>query len=119
MGSADTVGTPGADEMYCPECGSIIRTKAEICPDCGVRVADEGDDDDKSRIGYRGYLGMGVGGGIVALIFLPPVFGLLSLFGGIQLYRRHNELQGIVVIIWSVVATLIGLVIGFLSLFAL
>lgn len=118
MASVDTADAPGADEMYCPECGSTIRMKAEICPDCGVRVADE-EDDTKSRIGYRGYLGMGVGGGIVALIFLPPVFGLLSLFGGIQLYRRHNELQGIVVIIWSVVSTLIGLVIGFLSLFAL
>lgn len=32
------VTKPGPDEMYCPECGAIIKRKAEICPNCGVRV---------------------------------------------------------------------------------
>jgi TM2 domain-containing membrane protein YozV/ribosomal protein L40E len=27
----------GPDEKFCHECGAIIRTKAEICPKCGVR----------------------------------------------------------------------------------
>lgn len=27
---------PGPDEVYCIECGEIIREKAEICPECGV-----------------------------------------------------------------------------------
>lgn len=26
-----------ADQKYCQECGEIIRSKAEICPKCGVR----------------------------------------------------------------------------------
>ncbi len=26
-----------ADEKYCSECGAIIKAKAEICPQCGVR----------------------------------------------------------------------------------
>jgi len=26
-----------ADEKYCSECGAIIKSKAEICPKCGVR----------------------------------------------------------------------------------
>jgi TM2 domain-containing membrane protein YozV len=25
------------DEKFCPECGAIIKKKAEICPKCGVR----------------------------------------------------------------------------------
>jgi TM2 domain-containing membrane protein YozV len=25
------------DEKYCSECGEIIKAKAEICPNCGVR----------------------------------------------------------------------------------
>lgn len=25
------------DEKYCVECGSVIKSKAEICPKCGVR----------------------------------------------------------------------------------
>lgn len=29
----------GPDEKFCSECGSIIRAKAEICPNCGVRQA--------------------------------------------------------------------------------
>lgn len=28
---------PGPDEVYCIECGEIIRERAEICPECGVR----------------------------------------------------------------------------------
>ena len=30
--------TPGADEMYCPSCGAVIKREAEICMKCGVRV---------------------------------------------------------------------------------
>jgi TM2 domain-containing membrane protein YozV/ribosomal protein S27AE len=29
--------TKQADEKFCPECGEIIKSKAEICPKCGVR----------------------------------------------------------------------------------
>ena len=25
------------DEKFCSDCGSVIKTKAEICPKCGVR----------------------------------------------------------------------------------
>lgn len=31
------VRTKGTDEKFCSECGEIIRSKAEICPKCGVR----------------------------------------------------------------------------------
>lgn len=33
---------PGPDEVYCMSCGAIIKERAEICPECGVRqeVAD-------------------------------------------------------------------------------
>ena len=27
----------GVDEKFCGECGEIIKTKAELCPKCGVR----------------------------------------------------------------------------------
>lgn len=26
-----------ADEKFCQECGAVIKSKAEICPKCGVR----------------------------------------------------------------------------------
>ncbi len=27
----------GIDEKFCGECGAVIKVKAEICPNCGVR----------------------------------------------------------------------------------
>ena len=30
-------GEPGPQEVYCTSCGSIIKERAEICPECGVR----------------------------------------------------------------------------------
>ena len=77
------------DEKFCSECGAVIKSKAEICPKCGVRqiaqpasinlgaVASNG----KSRIaaaffafflgaigGHKFYLGQ-VGLGILYLLF--------------------------------------------------
>jgi TM2 domain-containing membrane protein YozV len=39
MSTTSTISTAqkGPDEKFCHECGAIIRTKAEICPKCGVR----------------------------------------------------------------------------------
>lgn len=28
---------PGPDEVYCMSCGAVIKERAEICPECGVR----------------------------------------------------------------------------------
>lgn len=28
---------PNTDEVFCTSCGEIIKRKAEICPECGVR----------------------------------------------------------------------------------
>lgn len=40
--SEDSQGsTPGPDEMYCMDCGAVIKKQAEICPECGVRQATE------------------------------------------------------------------------------
>jgi len=37
MTQLDTGKIKGADEKYCESCGNIIKSKAEICPGCGVR----------------------------------------------------------------------------------
>lgn len=48
MGTESTSGggassrTPGPDEVYCRDCGSIIKERAEICPECGVRQRSAG-----------------------------------------------------------------------------
>ena len=30
----------GTDEAFCTSCGEIIKEKAEVCPECGVRQID-------------------------------------------------------------------------------
>jgi|GEM_PF-326129 len=32
----------GADEAYCPSCGSVIKKLTEVCPSCGVRQRQSG-----------------------------------------------------------------------------
>jgi hypothetical protein len=32
-----TPDKPGPDEVFCTECGEIIKERAEVCPECGVR----------------------------------------------------------------------------------
>jgi asparagine N-glycosylation enzyme membrane subunit Stt3 len=63
-------------------------------------------------LGYRGYFWIGVVSGAIAFLFVPPVFGLLSVICGVQIYRRFNELHGILVGAWGGVALIIGMIIG-------
>jgi hypothetical protein len=46
--------TPGPSEVFCVECGSVIKQQAEICPECGVRqnLRDEGGGGSQGQTGY-------------------------------------------------------------------
>lgn len=35
---------PGPDEMFCTQCGNVIKKQAEICPECGVRQKNQQQD---------------------------------------------------------------------------
>ena len=94
---------PGADEMYCSSCGSIIKRRAEICVKCGVRVAGQTSPTStatafspKSRLTagllgiflgsigvHRFYLGY-VGIGIIQIIVSIVTIGIGSLWGFIE-----------------------------------
>lgn len=102
----------GPEEMFCSECGEIIRKRAEICPKCGVRTSTEDVDEKDSRIGKGGYLLIGAVSGLVALIFFPPVFGLISIICGVQLFRKYSELIGFAVMGWGGVSLILGVILG-------
>jgi hypothetical protein len=38
--NSDMTSELGADEAYCSSCGEIIKSDAEVCPECGVRQQD-------------------------------------------------------------------------------
>lgn len=40
QGTEPARASPGADEVFCRNCGAVISEDAEICPDCGVRQRD-------------------------------------------------------------------------------
>ena len=93
---------PAHDEMYCSSCGSVIKSAAEICVHCGVRVAQPGTQStgftysEKSRVlagilgivlgaigVHRFYLG-NIGIGILQIIVTMITFGIGSLWGFIE-----------------------------------
>ena len=39
----------GADEIYCSSCGKIIKSMAEICPNCGVRQLNNSSNNNSSK----------------------------------------------------------------------
>ena len=115
MGATESADGPGTGKMYCSECGSEISRKAEICPECGVRVSEDSETD-KSRLGYRGYAAIGVVSGAIAFVFVPIVFGAISIACGIQIFRKYDELRGILLSAWGGVGLVLGVVIGALVL---
>lgn len=102
------------DEVYCRSCGEPIKEAAVICPNCGVekKTKETGPD---SRIGLNGYVVLGVVSALIALLFVPIVFGVVSIFSGFQIYRKWNEYWGIGIMILGSVCMAIGVVLGILT----
>lgn len=104
-------------DTYCPHCGSEITNHDEYCPDCGGLVADgqethANEQETKANIGERGYTYIGAGSGFIALLLFPPVFGLISIFSGVQLFRKFNERRGIGMMIWGGMTLISGVILG-------
>ena len=116
------VPKPGADEMYCSSCGSIIKKRAEICVHCGVRVAGPSSPatsgvvfSEKSRLVagilgillgglgvhrfYLGYVGIGILQIIVTILTLTVgslwgfIEGIIILAGGSWKDREGRPLR--------------------------
>lgn len=96
--------------MYCPNCGEELPEAAEYCPNCGDFLGTT--NEDKTRIGERGYTLLGTISGLIALLLFPPVFGIISIFSGIQLFRHYDERRGIALIIWGSITLISGILIG-------
>lgn len=80
---------PENDEMYCSECGSVIKRKAEICPECGVRVS--GSESQSPGASDNVWAMGGLLSFLVGLVILPVIFGPLTIFAG---YVTHKKSDG-------------------------
>ncbi|RSN72537.1 MAG: hypothetical protein DSO07_08235 [Thermoproteota archaeon] len=74
---------------------------------------------EKKRMSKNGYLALGIVSAIVALLILPPVFGIISIFCGVQLYRKFDEGLGLAIIILGGACLVIGVIIGILTTISL
>lgn len=99
-----------SNEVYCSSCGESINQKAEFCPHCGV--SNQTGDEKDSKIGKTGYIAIGVVSALIALGFVPIVFGALSVFSGWKVYSNWNEWWGIGIMALGGVCGLLGIVIG-------
>jgi hypothetical protein len=108
----------GPDEKYCSECGSIISEKAEVCPECGVRVDGQPEADAELTAQQQKYMkvALAVGGVFcaIALIFLPIVFAPLAFLLGVIVALKYDSQNGIILIAASLVCGFIGVAFGFL-----
>ena len=102
-----------ADEKFCFSCGEPIKRAAEICPECGVRQAEESDNDPGvaallSGIGlffpllagagqiYNGEVGKGIAFIVIqhlniALMFVLVGFVTYPLFGIFTVYDAYKN----------------------------
>ncbi|MGH9416320.1 MAG: NINE protein [Terriglobales bacterium] len=98
----------GPDEKFCPECGQIIRAKAEICPHCGVRVAPP-----PSSISFDAGLAPNGKSKLAAALFAILLGGL-----GVHKFYLGQIGWGIVYLIfcWTFIPSLIGIIEGIVLL---
>ncbi|MDS0221329.1 NINE protein [Haloarcula sp. S1AR25-5A] len=98
--------TKGADEQFCSSCGEVIKSEAEICPECGVSQSSgsTGSDagPDRTTAGllaillgglgvhkfYMGDTGMGILYLLFCWTFIPAIVGLIE---GILYLTKSDE----------------------------
>ena len=97
--------TKSADEKFCHECGELIRSKAEICPRCGVRQTYMAAGDRDLTV-----IGQGQPRSKNTAVVLALLLGGL----GIHKFYLGKPIVGIVyiVFIWTFIPSILGLIEG-------
>ncbi len=130
--------TNGAQFKYCSSCGQKINHKAEICPECGVRVAPPPNAISKVALLFITFFLGGIGGhkfyqkkylqGVLYLLFfwiyIPSLIALVEFFiyaftSEEELRRRYPEGGGSAVFIVIALAFVGIAIIGILAAIAI
>lgn len=113
--AAGGAASPAIDEEYCRSCGEIIKEEAVICPHCGVRSSGQSGPEPDSKLGESGYTALGIVTAVIALFFVPILFGGISMFSGYQIFRNWSEQRGIGIMILGGVSLVLGVIFGVLA----
>ena len=114
----DDAAEAGPDEMYCSECGSVIREKAEVCPECGVRVQPAQASTEELTDQQQTYMKVALATGAlfcaISLVLLPIVFAPLALLLGVVVALKYDTKNGIILMVAAVICGFIGAAVGVL-----
>lgn len=103
------------ENQYCASCGAEIRAEAEICPHCGVQQ-ETGETGDAGLETLDIVLTVvGAVSGAVGFLFLPILFGPVAALCGVVLAVRERTFWGIALIVWGLLSTITGVVLGLLA----
>lgn len=105
--------------MKCANCGKENLSISERCVECRTELPEEIavlvlEKEELSK-GEQEAIGFGVSAlicGVVALIFVPPLFGILGVVFGFKTTKR-NIVIGLGLIFFCVICMIIGFVNGF------
>lgn len=89
-----------------------MGTEPETRPECGVGRRGGGDDGADSRVEEGHYVFIGAVSGFVALFVSPPVFGLISIVCGVQLFRRRSAPLRLAMMGWGGVGLSVVLILS-------
>lgn len=112
--------------MYCSNCGiEIQNTNASYCSNCGtkigeikvVKVVQEVESHANSQIENpkkQGtvYIVIGWVSFAISLLFIPLIFGAVAFIMGFLTYKTRSEIQGVVLMVCSIVGTIFGMLLG-------
>lgn len=112
--------------MYCSNCGSKIQEKdALFCSSCGtkigeikvVKVIQEVESNSNSQIENSkkqgtAYIVLGWVCFAISLLFIPLLFGAVAFIMGYLTYKVRSETHGVVLMVFSIVGTIFGMLLG-------
>lgn len=96
-----------SEVKYCTECGAEINSKADVCPECGVRQESVSGDGEKNKV-VAGVLGILLGGLGVHHFYLGSntagvIYLAVALGGGLVTCGLASTLAGIAGLIEGIV----------------
>jgi len=102
-----------SDPIYCQNCGNDMPPVSEFCDECGVEVGVHAANETNKKLKASGIIS-----GALSLIFLPIVFGPISIICGYLLYDRGEKEWGKWIAIGGAVAMVVGFLLSYIILSA-
>ena len=93
-----------SDPIYCQNCGNDVPPISDFCDECGVEIGTVAADEANKKLKASGIISAAI-----SLIFLPIVFGPISIMCGYLLYDRGDEEWGKWIALGGFVAMVIGI----------